>query len=61
MAGGSPKLGERAYARSPNFGYSFDFREVLRMVLGVEERIRRKREHQNYKKIDVCVVEFFYI
>ena len=29
MAGRSPKLGERAYARSPNFGYSFDFREVL--------------------------------
>jgi hypothetical protein len=35
MTGSSPKLGERAYARSPNFGYSFDFREIL--ILGFKE------------------------
>ena len=29
MAGRSPKIGERAYARSPIFKNSFDFREVL--------------------------------
>ncbi len=29
MAGRSPKLGERAYARSPNFGYPLNFRELL--------------------------------
>ena len=32
MAGGNPKLGERAYARSPNFGHSFDLREVLIII-----------------------------
>jgi hypothetical protein len=31
MRGRGPKLGERVYARSPNFGYPLDFREVLRM------------------------------
>jgi len=29
VAGRSPKIGERAYARSPIFGYSLNFREVL--------------------------------
>ena len=29
MAGRGPKIGERAYARSPIFGYSLSFREVL--------------------------------
>ncbi len=29
MAGRSPKLGERVYARSPNFGYPLNFRELL--------------------------------
>ena len=28
-AGGSPKIGERTYVRSPIFGNTFDFREVL--------------------------------
>jgi hypothetical protein len=31
MAGRGPKIGERAYARSPIFGYSLSFREVLRI------------------------------
>jgi hypothetical protein len=38
-AGKSPKLGERAYARSPNFGYSFDFREVL-IIRSIYEKTR---------------------
>jgi len=29
MARRSPKIGERAYARSPIFGYPLNFREVL--------------------------------
>jgi hypothetical protein len=31
MAGKGPKIGERAYAHSPIFGYSLSFREVLIM------------------------------
>src|SRR5688572_32737134 len=31
--GRSPKSGVRAYARTPDFGYSFNFREVLTIVL----------------------------
>jgi quinol monooxygenase YgiN len=33
MAGRGPKIGERAYARSPIFGYSLSFREVLIMLV----------------------------
>jgi hypothetical protein len=33
ITGRSPKIGERAYARSPIFGYSFGFREVLTIGL----------------------------
>ena len=32
IAGRGPKIGERASARSPIFGYSLNFREVLKMV-----------------------------
>jgi hypothetical protein len=32
-AGRGPKLGERAYVRSPNFGYPLDFRMVLSFTI----------------------------
>jgi hypothetical protein len=36
MAGRGPKIGERAYARSPIFGNSLSFREVL--IIYVQEQ-----------------------
>ena len=35
MTGKSPKTGVRAYARTPVFGTSFDFREVPLMIFQV--------------------------
>jgi chromosome partitioning protein len=37
MAGRSPKIGERAYARSPIFGYPLNFREVLIIILAPQQ------------------------
>jgi hypothetical protein len=42
MAGRGPKIGERAYARSPIFGYSLSFREVLIVVPAVQLPGQRK-------------------
>lgn len=35
MTGKSPNLGERAYARSPKFGYFLKFREVMIMIVDI--------------------------
>jgi hypothetical protein len=37
IAGRGPKIGERAYARSPIFGNSFEFREVLILTKNISK------------------------
>jgi hypothetical protein len=38
ITGRNPKLGGRTYVRPPNFGNSFDFREVLSIISFLQDR-----------------------